>query len=77
MREEVDWRNYIIKQRIQEMELKNIQIIPFAAITKEIADMHVCSPHTIKQDCTHYCYWYCRIYLYTSYIHILIIIYMH
>ena len=56
-REEVDWRNSVIKQRIKEMDIKNVLIMPFADITKEVADMHVCSPHTTKQDCTHYCYW--------------------
>ena len=46
-----DWRNAAVKKRIAEKEFTNIEIIPFADITKAAADMHVCSPHTAKQDC--------------------------
>jgi hypothetical protein len=52
---ELDWRNNIVKQKLLNYPL--IRLLPFADVTKEMADMHLCSPKSPKQDCTQYCYW--------------------
>ena len=54
---DADWRNRVVEKKLADESLKNIRIIPFAEITKGVPDMHVCSPASQKQDCTHYCYW--------------------
>eukprot|EP01038_Epipyxis_sp_PR26KG_P010193 gene10193-13712_t len=53
---EADWRNGIARQLLENKKYENIILVPFADITRPIADMHTCNP-VYKHDCTHYCYW--------------------
>lgn len=52
-----DWRNDIVKDSIGKNPnyLQNIPILPLAAITRPISDLHTCNP-SYKHDCTHYCF---------------------
>lgn len=55
---EADWRNHVFNRRLSSEKYRNaIRLIRFAKLTEDVADMHVCSQGTHKQDCTHYCYW--------------------
>lgn len=52
-----DWRNDLVRVHLSKNSRSDkIHYLPFADMTRDVADMHVCHPDYIH-DCTHYCFW--------------------